>query len=100
MVAKRLKSGGVAYYWDAPSWAKKRGCTLGSEALGGDYAAAKQRSDEVLNPQFDAWREDGTGNIVSDRPIMGIFDWLVAIYKALPKYGRLLGKTRKSYDSA
>lgn len=54
MVAKRLGSGATAYYWDPPGWAKKKGCTLGSEPLGGDYARAKQRCDELLNPQFDA----------------------------------------------
>jgi len=100
MVAKRLKTAGVAYYWDAPSWAKKKGCALGSEALGGDYAIAKQRCDEVLNPQFDAWRDGSSAEIVPERPLVGTFDWLVATYKALPKYGRRPEKTRKSYDSA
>jgi hypothetical protein len=100
MVAKRLKTGAVAYYWDAPSWAKKNGCTLSSEALGGDYAAAKQRCDELLNPQFDAWRNDDSASITFNHPQVGTFDWLVATYKALPKYGRRPEKTRKSYDSA
>jgi hypothetical protein len=101
MVAKPLKTGAVGYYWDVPTWAKKRGCTLGSEALGGDYAIAKQRCDEVLNPQFDCWRAGSSPKFaISDRPLVGTFDWLVATYKALPKYTRRPAKTRKSYDNA
>ena len=101
MVAKRLKSGRIAYYWDAPTWAKKKGCTLKSEALGGDYARAKQRCDEVLNPQFDAWLAGYSPEVrISDRPLIGTFDWLISVYKTLPKYTRRPEKTRKSYDNA
>jgi hypothetical protein len=88
MVAKRLKSGATAYYWGPPTWAKKKGCRLGSAALGTDYACAKQRCDEVLNA------------IVTDRPAVGTFNWMISIYKALPKYTRRPDKTRKSYDAA
>ena len=101
MVAKRLKSGGIAYYWDAPTWAKKKGCTLGRKALGGDYARAKQHCDEILNPQFDAWLAGcSPETLISGRPLIGTFDWLVSIYKTLPKYTRRPEKTQKSYDSA
>ena len=101
MVAKRLKSGATAYYWDPPTWSKKKGCTLGSEALGTEYARAKQRCDEVLNPQFDAWLAGNSPKaIATDRPAVGTFDWMVSIYKTLPKYTRRPAKTRKSYDSA
>ena len=101
MVAKRLKSGRIAYYWDTPTWAKKKGCTLKSEALGGDYARAKQRCDEVLNPYFDAWLAGCSPEIhISDRPLIGTFDWLISVYKTLPKYTRRPEKTRKSYDKA
>jgi hypothetical protein len=88
MVSKRLKTGATAYYWDVPTWAKKKGCTLGSEALGGDYPVAKQRCDEVLNPQFDSWRVGGSASVVmSNRPAAGTFDWMVSIYKSLPSLG-------------
>jgi hypothetical protein len=101
MVAKRLKGGATAYYWDAPTWATKRGCTLGSEALGNDYARAKQRCDVVLNPQFDGWLAGSSHDAIAcDRPIVGTFDWMVSIYKTLPKYTRRPEKTRKSYDRA
>jgi hypothetical protein len=101
MVAKRLKGGTISYYWGVPSWAKRDGCTLASEALGPEYALAKQRCDEVLNPQFDSWRVGSSMNLaLSDRPVVGTVDWLVATYKVLPKYTRRPTKTRKSYDTA
>ncbi len=101
MVAKRLKSGSIAYYWDMPSWAKKKGCTLPTQALGNDYGPAKQRCDEILNPQFDAWLAGSSAEAVkADKPLVGTFDWLVSVYKSLPKYTRRPEKTRKSYDNA
>jgi hypothetical protein len=100
MVARRLKSGATAYYWDIPSWAKQNGCTLKIEALGTDYAGAKKRCDELLNPQFDAWRKRDERSVASNHAVPGTFDWLVSIYKGLPKYTRRPEKTRKSYDNA
>jgi len=99
MVAKRLRSGNVAYYWDAPTWAKRNGCPVAGEALGTDYAVAKQRCDEVINPQFDAWRTHGEVAATQGRPLPGSFDWMVSIYKTHPKYNKKPAKTRKSYDS-
>ena len=99
MVAKRLKSGVVAYYWDAPTWARRDGCPVAGEALGMDYALAKQRCDEVLNPQFDEWRTHGEVAATQGRPLPSSFDWMVAIYKTHPKYKKRPAKTRKSYDS-
>src|SRR5262249_1347946 len=101
MVAKRLKGGAVGYYGDVPRWGEKKGGPLESEALGADYAIAKQRCDEVFNPQFDSWRVSSSPELVRpDRPLVGTFDWLVATYKALPKYTRRPIKTRVLYDRA
>jgi hypothetical protein len=98
MVPKRLKSGVIAYYWDAPTWARRKGCPVAGEALGTDYAVAKRRCDEVLNPQFDAWRTEGEAAGTLGRPSPGTFDWMVAIYKTHPWYTQRPAKTRKSYD--
>jgi hypothetical protein len=76
MVARRLKSGATAYYWVLPTWAKRSGCTLQVEALGLDYSLAKQRCDEVLNPQFDAWRKREQ-IVYPDRAPVGTFDWMI-----------------------
>ena len=99
MVARQLKSGTVAYYWVPPTWAKRNGCALKVEALGDDYAQAKQRCDGVLNRQFDAWRK-GEESKPSDHAVTGTFDWMVAIYKSSPLYQKLPAKTQKSYDAA
>jgi hypothetical protein len=99
MVARRLKSGTTAYYWVLPTWAKRSGCTLQVEALGLDYALAKQRCDELLNPQFDAWRKREEF-VRPDRAQSGTFDWMIAIYKSSPLFQKLPARTQKSYDAA
>jgi hypothetical protein len=100
MVARRLKPGTVAYYWVVPTWAKQKGCGLEIEALGTDYAEAKRRCDELLNPQLDAWRKREVITNPSDHRVLSTFDWMVAIYKSSPLYQKLPAKTRKSYDAA
>ncbi len=100
MVARRLRSGTTAYYWAIPTWAKQKGCTLNIEALGTDYADAKKRCDELLNPQFDAWRKHEEIALPADNPVPGTFDWMVAVYKSSPLYKERFAKTRKSYDAA
>ena len=100
MVARRLRSGATAYYWAIPTWAKQKGCTLNIEALGTDYADAKKRCDELLNPQFDAWRKREDIALPAGHPVPGTFDWMVAVYKSSPLYQKLPAKTRKSYDAA
>jgi hypothetical protein len=100
MVARRLRSGATAYYWVIPTWAKKTGCILGVEALGTDYADATKRCDELLNPQFDAWRKGAAIALSTDQAFTGSFDWMVAVYKSSPLYSKLPRKTRKSYDAA
>jgi hypothetical protein len=100
MIARRLKSGATAYYWDIPSWAKQNGCALKIETLGTEYADAKKRCDEILNPQFDSWRKREELAISSNHVMTGTFDWMVAIYKSSPLYRKLPAKTRKSYDAA
>jgi len=98
MRAKRLKGGLTGYFWEPPTWARKRKCPVQAEALGTDYGNAKQRCDDVLNPQLDAWR---IGGEVRQAPVTpGTFDWLVSTYKSNPKYKDLPARTRKSIDAA
>ncbi len=93
-----LKSGLTGYFWEPPTWARKGKCPVHAEALGTDYAVAKQRCDDVLNPQLDAWR---TGNQVAEPgAAVGSFDWLVSVYKSNPKYKDKPARTRKSIDAA
>ena len=99
MVTRPLAGGRVGYYWTGPSWAKAAGCTMGSIPLGTDYGAAKQKCDEVVNPQFLAWRGKGPEDAT---PVAnpGTFDWMVSIYRQTTRYTELPDKTRRGYDRA
>src|ERR1019366_2365663 len=99
MTAKRLSTGAIAYYWAPPTRARRAGCPVQPEALGVDYGAAKQRCDDVLNPHYRAWLTKGEGvEPGTERAMRGTFDWMVATYKASPKYTRMPAETRSSYD--
>ena len=94
MAEKKLASGQIAYYWQPPTWARKGGCPVAPEPLGADYADAKRRCDDILNPQFRAWRTNGEIDEHS-RPLPYTFDWLVTVYKSSPKYKRLSSGTQR-----
>jgi hypothetical protein len=96
MVSKTLMQGCIGYYWQPPTWAKKRGCPLLSEALGADFSQAKARCDEVLNPQFAAWRTNETLSV--RRSVIGTFDWMLEQYKSSPKWQKLAPGTWADYD--
>ena len=65
-----LRTDGLtSYYWKVPTWAKKEGFPLRSEALGLDYGEAKRRCDDLLNPQLDAWRIS-TSSLSSYIPVL------------------------------
>jgi hypothetical protein len=100
MEAKPSASG-LRYYWNAPTWARNRGCPITSEALGSDYAPAKARCDEFLNPAFDSWRTGGaTDDLKKPRAVVGSFDWLVATYRSSKKFTKRPLRTQANYDRA
>jgi hypothetical protein len=63
--------------------------------LGIDFAQAKAKCDEILNPQFEAWRK---GNSFVEGPLTGTFNWMVEQYKSSPKWLRLAEGSRGDYD--
>lgn len=95
---KWLRSGVWAHFFEVPTWARKQGCTLANEALGIDYAQAVARAEGLLLPAFDSWRTGGASDIVPKGPAPGSFDWMVAEFKASPKFGSLSPRTRKDHD--
>jgi hypothetical protein len=98
---EKTSKGVVSYYWNAPSWARKRECPITSEALGTDYGAAKARCDNFLNKTFDSWRTSGaTDEDVTPRAVVGSFDWVVATYRSSKKFTKRPARTRASYDRA
>ena len=48
---KPLKGGGRGYYFNVPTWARRKGCTISNEALGTDYDIAVRRVEKVLLPR-------------------------------------------------
>ena len=53
VLRKPIKSGGWAYYFNVPIWARKAGCPVRNEPLGTDYRLAVERAETVLLPAFD-----------------------------------------------
>lgn len=53
--AKRLKSGVIAYYWEAPSRDRKKGCPLRSRPLGTDRLEAIGQAMQH-NGELARWR--------------------------------------------
>ncbi|WP_354059331.1 hypothetical protein [Bradyrhizobium sp. RT6a] len=69
------------------------------KALGKDYGDAKRYCDEILNPHYRAWLNgEGAPSAEGEAAARGSFDWLVSVYKRSPKFTKLPGDTRSSYD--
>src|SRR5438045_765537 len=69
VIAKRLASGAMAYYFNLPTIFRKHGCTIPNEPLGTDYAVACGTDGNggraaALNGLFDEWRKVGKGESV------------------------------------
>jgi hypothetical protein len=98
---KPLKAGGWGYFFHVPSWARKAGCTVQSEPLGADYAAAVSRAETVLLPAFDAWRT-GSTSISPTAPqataAPGTLDWVFAEYRADRRYTKLDPKSKRNHE--
>jgi hypothetical protein len=98
---KPLKGGGWGYFFHVPSWAKKAGCTVQSEPLGADYAAAVSRAETVLLPAFDAWRTGSTSISPTARQAAaapGTLDWVFAEYRADRRYTKLDPKSKRNHE--
>ena len=98
VLRKPIKSGGYAYYFNAPIWARKAGCPVRNEPLGTDYGLAVQRAETVLLPAFDSWRCGGKPDIRGIAAAPGTLDWVFAEYRADRRYTKLDPKTRRNHD--
>jgi hypothetical protein len=74
-LAKRLKGGRTAYFFNVPMWARRKGCTVQNDALGTDYEAARRRAEQVLLPAFDSWLSGGEDGSI-DFVVPGTLEWL------------------------
>lgn len=97
MVEKKLRSGGVSYYWTPPRKFRERGFTLHAEALGPDYAAAIARAN-ALNAHLDAWHQ-GTDTLrqLDLQPGFGTLDWLVERYYQSRAFEKVSARCQPDY---
>ncbi|WP_050044046.1 hypothetical protein [Bradyrhizobium sp. LTSPM299] len=94
---KQLKCGRWAYFFEPPTWARKQSCPVRAEALGENFAAAVERTKNILLPAFDSWRSGGLTDMVPTSPVPGTFDWLVGIFRAHQKWREIDHKTQRLY---
>ena len=95
--AKTLASARTAFYWNPPSWARRNGCPIISEALGTSTVKAFARAD-VLNAWFDAWNKERNGECATTKTVApGTVHWLVDWFQRQPQFKRLQAKTRYDY---
>jgi hypothetical protein len=97
MIAKRLSSGAVAYYWNVRKADIASGFPLHRETLGTDYGSAIARA-ALLNARLDAWRNDRDGDHSLDAgPCFGTVDWWLETYMRSPAFEKLKDRTKPSY---
>jgi hypothetical protein len=96
---KPLKNGAWAYFFNVPTWARKAGCQIANEPLGGDYEAAVARAENVLLPAFDAWRVGGAKDAPPAGAAPGTLDWVFAEYRADRRFTKLDVKTRRNHEA-
>lgn len=111
MICSRLKNGIEAYYWKAPNWARYHQTNpikITSEALGSDYATAKLRCDDFLNPMLDEWKitknftVDELQSYLEEKQhniIVGSFRWLTINFIKTKDYKKLSESTKKDYKN-
>jgi len=100
MVAKRLRNGRVAYYWNPHVRYLRAGFPLHREALGQDYAVAVTRAVE-LNRHLDAWRRGR--DVVKDLDNQAGFatlEWCVERYKRSRAWEKVSARSRYEYKRA
>jgi hypothetical protein len=79
---KRLKDGKFGYFFNIPSWARKRVCQIANEALGANYERAIARAENILLPAFDSWRTGGEdANPIGIGVVVGTLDWMFHLYR-------------------
>jgi hypothetical protein len=97
---KRPAAGRVAYYWEPRTADRVAGFTLPAEALGTDYAAARDRA-LLLNAHLDAWRAGKAEPKSLDAgPKTGTVDWWHEAYFRNDAFTRLAQRTQDDYREA
>jgi hypothetical protein len=99
-VERRWTKAGWTYHFHVPTWAKRMGCLMHTEALGADIDAAIKRAETILLPMFDAWRSGDTKTATTSAvAIVGTLDWVFAEYRADRRYTKLDAGTRRNHET-
>ncbi|MBS0233807.1 MAG: hypothetical protein JSR99_10000 [Proteobacteria bacterium] len=97
---KRLKDGGIGYYWSPNKRDYANGCPMRREALGTNYAIAIERAG-LLNRHLDAWRKGRDAPKDLDlTPDFGSLRWLVERYKRSRAWEKVSERSRPEYERA
>jgi hypothetical protein len=103
VIAKRLASGVVAYYYNTPSKYRKLQCPISSEPIGSDFAKMEARAG-TLNGLFDEWDQARKGVPVTGGAMMpkyGTVDWLFREYKRSDAFlEKVAERSRGDYEWA
>lgn len=81
-----------------PSWARKAGCRVQSEALGSGYESARDRAETVLLPALDSWRTNGASDAAPEKLSVGSLDWVFAVYRDSRKFTKLDRSTKRTHE--
>ncbi len=101
---KKLASGAVAFYWDLTGYYRRLGCSIPSEPLGADYAAACGQDGNggraaILNGLFDEWRRERSGEPIEGLVRFATVDWLFREYKQTKAYlEKVSQRSRRDYE--
>ena len=105
VIAKKLKSGATAFYFNVPTRYRKAGCPIRNEPLGTDYSNACGPTGyggkaQTLNAFFDEWFATSRGLTIAEGvPNFGTVDWLFAEYKSSKAYlEKVSERSRKDYE--
>jgi hypothetical protein len=98
-VERRWTKAGWTYHFHVPTWAKRAGCPMHTEALGPDIDAAIKRAETLLLPAFDAWRSGDTKTATTSAvATVGTLDWVFAEYRADRRYTKLDTKSKRNHE--
>jgi hypothetical protein len=99
-VERRWTKAGWTYHFHVPTWAKRAGCPMHTEALGPDIDAAIKRAETILLPAFDAWRSGDTKTAMAPAvAAVGTLDWVFAEYRSDRRYKKLSPKHKRNHEA-
>jgi hypothetical protein len=106
VIAKRLASGRIAFYYNLPEKYRDLGCAVPSTPLGSDYTIACGEDGNsgraaALNAAFDEWNTLRQGLPVTGEraPVYGTLRWLFQEYRRSKAYlEKVATRSRRDYE--